>query len=117
MAIVTLPVQEIVKAGLKPSHTTIQSTDTYRFPNDDRTFVHLDNAGGGSGAIIFQTQRPLVTQHHYDGVDLENLTITFQAEDEKLIAVPPAQFNDITGHTKFTADSGVQCAVIRRPRD
>jgi hypothetical protein len=79
MARTALSVQEIVRTGLDPSYEAA-NTDGESVANDGRTFVHVDNASGGSINVT------VVHPGTVDGLAVADLVVAVPAGEDRMIA-------------------------------
>jgi hypothetical protein len=111
MARTALSVQEIVRTGLDPSYEAA-NTDGESVANDGRTFVHVDNASGGSINVT------VVHPGTVDGLAVADLVVAVPAGEDRMIGPFPARFNQ-TGsdagklYVDFSAVASVTVAALR----
>ncbi len=91
-----LTIQQAGGAGLAPTYTAANTTDT--FVGDGRTMLHVKNGGGGS---ITAT----ISSHAVPGVGEQTLdkVITIPAAGERMIGgILPGAYTDNTGIATVT---------------
>ncbi len=114
MADVVLTVQTLLRAGVAPSYTALDATDTYYVPNSaGRLFLHFKN----TGAVATVT---LDVQKKVEGENIVDPTISVPATTGDRMAGPWSVLYEIPsgthkGRIKFSQDiaSGVTVAAIR----
>ena len=112
MARTDLSVQTIAQAGIEPSYEAANA-DGEAVPNNGLMFIHVKNGGGSQITVTIQT--PVA----YDGLALEDQTVTIDAGDEKMIGPFSTRFNQAGGTDKgkvyvdFSAVTSVTIAAFR----
>ena len=113
MADVVLTVQQVVKAGVTPSYTAIDATDTYYYQNSATTFLHFKNTSTVS-TVTFDITK--TTQ----GEAVTDPTATIPATTGDKMVGPLNDLYEVlsgthAGRVKFSQDvaSGVTVAVVR----
>lgn len=96
-----LTVGQIVRAGLaKQAGTVGVIPDGHKFANDGQTYVRITKTTS-SGDVTFRTPKKVI------GLDLEELVVTFQTDDVKLIGPFPTNvFNQPDGYVYVDYESG-----------
>jgi len=97
MAIQTLTVQQIDRAGITPSLVTANE-DGYYVPNDGRVFLQLQNTDSTEVTVTIETPGTV------DGLAVTDRTVAIPATDgDKMIGpFPPGVYNDGAGRIKVT---------------
>lgn len=107
--------QDINTASIAPTYQSgLTNTDTYTFPNDGRTFLHIKKSGAGICTVT------VVTPGTYRGQGIADLTYTVPASTGDKLAgpFPPDLYNDpATGLVtiSFSETTGLTAAVLRVP--
>lgn len=105
MARGTLSVQQIARAGIVPAYTAGDAANGHQFANNEKTFLHVKNAGVGSITVTLQTPGSV------DGLAVADRTVTVANGAEKMIGpFPAAAYNqsgglvyvDLSGDTSVT---------------
>lgn len=112
----TLVVQSIPRTGLEATYAAATSGGD-EFPNDERTFFHIKNADAGDHTVTFTAQKTAVQMGGHGSVPIADIAVIVTAAEERMIAVPPASFNDGNGRVQATYDAvtSVTVAAIRQP--
>lgn len=88
---------------LNPSYEAIATGNTYTFPNNRRTILHLKKSGAGAATITFVTPATL------SGLTVEDPTYIVDATTgDEMIAIGKlaAIYNDGNGLASFTTSEG-----------
>lgn len=104
MARGTITVQTISRSGLAPTYAAADSVNGQQFYNDESTFLHVKNGGGGSINVTLNTPGTV------DGLAVGDLVVAVGAGAEKMIGpFPPGIYNnsgyvyvDYSGATSVT---------------
>lgn len=108
-----LSVQQMVKGGLTATYTNsgLNTTDTYKFRNDGKVFVHFKKTGAGACTVT------ITTPNTQDGLAISDQTVTVDATtgDEMVGPLAPSLFNDASSDVSFTLSDtvGLSIAVVR----
>lgn len=107
-----LSAQSIVKTGLQPVYTAVNSSDTIDPAiGGDRLFLHVKNTGGGADTVTLVDAGTTP-----GGSAATNPTIVVPATTgDRMILIPPAFVNPSTGlvTVNHSATSGVTSALLR----
>lgn len=113
MADVVLTTQVTNKAGITPSYTAIDATDTYYYSNAGNTILHFKNTGTVS-TVTFDITKTA------EGEAVTDPTVTVPATTGDKMVGPLGEIYEVAsgthaGRVKFSQDvaSGVTVAVIR----
>jgi hypothetical protein len=116
MAIVALNArQDVVDGGLAAAYQgSLSASDTYTFPNDGKTFLHVKKSGAGSCTAT------IITPATLRGKSVTDTTVTIPAStgDKMIGPFPPDLYNDpATGlaSVTFSEITGLTVAVLRLP--
>lgn len=111
MAIVDLAVNPIKRAGLAwPSAGALSAADTYKVPNNGRTFLHFRKAGAGACTVTITTPRTI------DSLAVAEHTVNVPATTGDVLIGPfeADTFNDVDDKISFTLSDvvGLTLAVL-----
>lgn len=115
MAIVALnATQDILISGRIPAYQAPNITDTFTFPNDGETFLHVKKTGAGSCNVT------VVTPGTVDGNAIADLVVSIPAStgDKMIGPFRPEIYNDPTTgliSCTFSEVTGLTVAVLRTP--
>lgn len=114
---VTLTVSQIVKTGLNTltgsNYTTtgLLTTNTYKFSNDGKIFLHFEKTGATTAVVT------IVTPGTAHGLAIADVTVNVDAiaGDVFIGPFPISLFNDSSGIVSFTFDNtaGLSLAAFR----
>lgn len=108
-----LSVQQMLKGGLTATYTNsgLTTTDTYKFRNDGKVFIHFKKTGAGACTVT------ITTPNTSDGLAIADQTVTVDAStgDEMVGPLSPSLFNDASSDVSFTISDtvGLSIAVVR----
>lgn len=114
MAVVALAPQTPTVDGVTPTYTgSLSTSNTYTFPNDGRTFLHVKKSGAGACVAT------IATPAEVDGNAIADKTVTIPATTgDKLIGpFPPRTFTNADGvaTVSFSEITGLTVAVLQLP--
>lgn len=114
MAVNTLSVEEITRSGINLADTgSLSATDTYKFLNNGRTFLHFKKSGAGACTVT------IVTQSTEDGLAVGDRTVSVPATTGDVMVGPfPREiYNDSSGFCTFSLSeiTGLTVAVATIP--
>lgn len=107
----TLSVQNISRSGMTLS-TGAAAGGGDEFPNDGRTFIYVNNGGGGSITVT------TVTQQTVDGKAVADDSISVPNAQARYIGpFPPSIYNDVNDRVQVTYSgvTSVTVAAVRLP--
>lgn len=112
MAVVAHSVEDVVRAGLAATYTgSLSTSDTYTFPNDGKTILHVKKTGAGECTVT------IVTQSTVDGQAVADRTVSVPATtgDRFIGPFPREQYNDANGlcTVSFSEITGLSYARLR----
>ncbi len=114
MAVVALAAtQQIVDIGIAPTYQgSLSTSDTYTFPNDGKTFLHVKKSGAGACTAT------IITPATYFGKAIPDTTVTIPASTgDKLIGpFQPELYTDPTTglvSVTFSEITGLTVAVLK----
>lgn len=114
MATVTWTPQDVVRAGIDLTDSGgLSTSDTYKFNNDGKTFLHIKKSGAGACTVTISTPNTV------DGLAIADLTVSVPATTgDKMIGPFPREiYNDANGQVSvtFSEITGLTAAVARLP--
>ncbi len=102
--------QQIADGGIVPAYQAgITAVDTYTFPNDGRTFLHVKKGANGCNVTV-------TTPATFRGKAVADTVIAIGANTDQMIGPFPADlYSDATGlvTVAFSEVTGLTVAVIR----
>lgn len=114
MANVDLTVQEITVAGTTPSYTgSLSTSDTYRFSNDGRTFLHVKKSGANNCTVTITTPATVAGQAVAD----PTVTVVASTGDKMIGPFPSNPYNDSQGivTVSYSEVTGLTHGAFRVP--
>jgi hypothetical protein len=109
MATVTLTVNSAARSGLDltANKTTVNTSNTYRFLNDARTKLYVNNIANANCAVS------IVTPATSDGLAISDRTVTVTTLHADVIgAFPATPYNDDSGYVSMTFDQIVEITAF-----
>lgn len=116
-----LSVQSIVPGGLAPSYSAASATgDTVASPaNDERTFIHVKNAGGAAIVVTINPVSPTSAKVQGAGVlTVPAISVSVPATSgDRMIGPIPQAYIDAGGNINlsYSAVTSVTVAALRLP--
>lgn len=110
MATVALTVHESDKGGLDltTNKTTINTSNTYKFLNDARTKIFVNNVAIANCVVT------VITAKTEDGLAITDRAVTVPAGKQyNLGPYPTDPYNDATGYLSLTFDQAVEVTAFR----
>lgn len=83
--------QQIAITGSTPAYAAVSASDTIQPDGNDNLFLHVKNAGGSPDTVT------VVVPGVYLGVAIADLTVSVPAGQERIIAIPQAAMDPVSG--------------------
>ena len=102
---------DLTIAGVTPAYVAVAASDT--FPVDDRTFIHVKNAGGSSDTVVIDSVLACNMGVDHDGGG----SVPATTGDKMFGPFSQTRFGTSTGVATITHSftTSVTCAVFRLP--
>ncbi len=115
MAALTL--QNIDPAGLTPSYSAVNASDTVKIGTGQRVFLHVKNGGGGSITATITAVKTTATVSGVGGVTISDQVVTVDAGSEEMIGPFTEAFMDTDGDVTITysGTTSVTAAALQLP--
>lgn len=113
MAVITLAVQQITSTGIDlTDNGSLSTSDTYKYPNDGRTFLHFKKTGAGSCNVTIATPR---TDADGNAIADKVVAVPATTGDVMIGPLPASVYNDSDGNVSFTLSNitGLTVALAR----
>ena len=110
MATVTQTVYNAARSGLDltTNKTTVNTSNTYQFPNDGRVKMFINNVTNTNSTAT------IVTPNTVDGLAVSDRTVSVTTLKAFVIGpFPPDIYNDDSGYVAMTFDQAVEITAFR----
>ena len=115
----TLTVETIIKAGVQPVYSAVNSEDQFINPSNERTFLHVKNGGGGSINVTVVAQKTSAKVQGVGVVTIDNIVVAVPAADERMIGPFSDAYTDSDGlvTVQYSGTTSVTAQAIKLAAD
>lgn len=112
-----LAVQNIAAAGLKPTYTAVNASDTAILNQAQRNFLHVKNGGGAPINVTITAVKTSARVQGVGVVTIEDLVVAVPAGEERMIGPITEAYLDTDGEVTigYSGTASVTAGIFSLP--